>query len=336
MEYFVVLPAFTPYKDSPQAFSMLDISVVIAVYNEEENVKPLLDQVHAALSGMEFEIVLVNDGSTDQTIAEAKKYNSPHVKLVQLMKNYGQSSAMSAGIDVASGAYIVTMDGDLQNDPSDIPAMLQLAKEGEWDLVAGTRANRKDGMFLRKVPSRIANRIIRRSTGVRIKDYGCSLKVFTADIAKNMGMYGELHRFIPVLVSMQGGTITQMDVKHHARQFGQSKYGIGRTFRVVADLMLMLFMKKWLARPIHLFGKWGMFVLLPGIGIDIYLLIEKIMGEPIMNRSLTILGVLLTLGGIQLITFGIVTELQMRTYYESQGKKPYRIRNIFVGKNKVN
>lgn len=312
-----------------------DVSVVIAVLNEEENVKPLLDQVHDALKAFKFEVILVDDGSTDGTIAEARKYNSPNVKVLQLRKNYGQSPAMSAGIDKAIGRYIVTMDGDLQNDPSDIPRMVELAKEGDWDLVAGIRANRQDGMVLRKIPSKIANRIIQKSTGIKIKDYGCSLKVFTNDIAKDMGMYGELHRFIPVLVSIQGGTITQTEVKHHARQFGQSKYGLGRTFKVMSDLLLMVFLKKYLARPIHLFGKWGLFVLLLGVGIDVYLLVMKIMGEPIMNRSLTILGVLLTLGGIQLITFGIIAELQMRVYYESQKKKPYRIKNTFIGKEKV-
>lgn len=314
---------------------MPQLSVVIAVYNEEENIKPLFENVFTALEGYDFEVVIVNDGSTDGTIREIKKLDDPRVKLVELMKNFGQSAAMSAGIDVAIGDYIVTMDGDLQNDPSDIPTMLKLAIDEEWDLVAGTRAKRKDGMFLRKIPSKIANRIIQRSTGVRIKDYGCTLKVFTNDIAKGMGMYGELHRFIPVLISLQGGTITQMDVKHHPRQFGKSKYGLNRTFKVMADLMLMLFFKKYLAKPIHLFGTWGIFILTAGISIDIYMLVLKIMGESIMTRSLMILGVLLTLAGIQLITIGLFSELQMRTYYESQNKKPYRIRNIFVGKEKL-
>lgn len=314
---------------------MPQLSVVIAVYNEEENIKPLFENVFGALDGYDFEVVIVNDGSTDGTVIEIKKLDDRRVKLVELMKNFGQSSAMSAGIDVAEGEYIVTMDGDLQNDPTDIPAMLKLAIDEEWDLVAGTRAKRKDGMFLRKIPSKIANRIIQRSTGIRIKDYGCTLKVFTSEIAKGMGMYGELHRFIPVLVSLQGGTITQMDVKHHSRQFGKSKYGINRTFKVMADLMLMLFFKKYLAKPIHLFGTWGIFILTAGIGIDIYMLILKLMGEAIMTRSLMILGVMLTLAGIQLITIGLFSELQMRTYYESQNKKPYRIRNIFVGKEKL-
>lgn len=314
----------------------MKLSVVVALYNEEENIKPLCEKLFAALDGKEYsyEIIMVNDGSTDATIPEIKKINSPQIKIVELMGNYGQSAALSAGIEAAEGEYIVTMDGDLQNDPDDIDAMLTKAIDEEWDLVAGIRANRQDGMFLRKIPSKIANRMIQRSTGIRIKDYGCTLKVFTNQIAKDLGMYGELHRFIPVLVSLQGGRITQMDVKHHPRIFGKSKYGINRTFKVMADLLLMVFFKKYLQKPIHLFGTWGLLVLGAGVSIDVYMLVQKFMGEAIMNKSMTILGVLLTLGGIQLITIGIITELQMRTYYESQNKKPYKIRNIFIGKEK--
>lgn len=314
----------------------MKLSVVVALYNEEENIKPLCEKLFAALDGKEYsyEIIMVNDGSTDATIPEIKKINSPQIKIVELMGNYGQSAALSAGIEAAEGEYIVTMDGDLQNDPDDIDAMLTKAIDEEWDLVAGIRANRQDGMFLRKIPSKIANRMIQRSTGIRIKDYGCTLKVFTNQIAKDLGMYGELHRFIPVLVSLQGGRITQMDVKHHPRIFGKSKYGINRTFKVMADLLLMIFFKKYLQKPIHLFGTWGLLVLGAGVSIDVYMLVQKFMGEAIMNKSMTILGVLLTLGGIQLITIGIITELQMRTYYESQNKKPYKIRNIFIGKEK--
>ena len=243
---------------------------------------------------------------------------------------------MSAGIDYAEGEYIVTMDGDLQNDPSDIPAMLKLAEEGEWGLVAGIRANRKDGVFLRKIPSKIANRIIQKSTGIKIKDYGCSLKVFEADIAKNLGLYGELHRFMPVLANLQGASITQMDVKHHARQFGESKYGINRTFKVVADLILMLFFKKYLQKPIHLFGIWGVFLFGIGAVINLWLFVEKVfLGTDIWGRPIMILGMMLLFGGIQLITVGLITELQMRTYYESQNKRPYKIKQVYKGANKV-
>lgn len=313
---------------------MKKLSIVVCLYNEEESIKPLAEQLFSALEGYDYEIVMVDDGSTDSTLAEIKKLDDDRIKLVELMRNYGQSSALSAGIDHASGEYIVTMDGDLQNDPSDIPMMLKLAEDEEWDLVAGVRKNRKDGMFLRKIPSKIANRMIQRSTGIRIKDYGCTLKVFTSQVAKNLGIYGELHRFMPVLASLQGARITQVDVKHHARQFGKSKYGIGRTFKVVSDLLLMIFMKRYMQKPIHLFGKWGLLVLGAGVVIDAYMLIEKIRGYSIMDRSLTVLGIMLTLGGIQLITIGIVTELQMRTYYESQNKTPYKIRRVFIGQEK--
>jgi glycosyltransferase involved in cell wall biosynthesis len=279
---------------------------------------------------------LADDGSSDQTVNQILALNDPKVKLVKLRKNYGQSSAMSAGIDYAAGEYIVTMDGDLQNDPSDIPMMLEEIEKGDWGLVAGIRANRKDGVFLRKIPSKIANYIIRSSTDIHIKDYGCTLKIFEADIAKELGLYGELHRFIPVLAHLQGAKITQVDVKHHARQFGESKYGINRTFKVMADLILMLFFKKYLQKPIHLFGIWGILLFAGGVCTNVWLLIDKlILGNDIWGRPLMILGVILLLGGIQLITIGLVMEMQMRTYYESQNKRPYNIKQVYLGAQKI-
>lgn len=313
-----------------------EISVVVAVYNEEENINPLVAQIHEALKDESYEIVIADDGSTDNTVKQVLNLNDKKIKLVRFRKNYGQSSAMQAGIDHASGNYIVTMDGDLQNDPSDIPAMVKLAREGEWGLVAGVRANRKDGALLRKLPSKIANRIIQKSTGIKIKDYGCSLKVFESEIAKNLGIYGELHRFLPVLAHLQGASITQMDVKHHARQFGESKYGINRTFKVMADLLLMLFFKRHLQKPIHLFGIWGMFFFFIGVLINLWLFIEKVfMGNEIGGRPILILGMILVFGGIQLITVGLITELQMRTYYESQNKRPFKIKQVYLGNDKV-
>ena len=311
----------------------MKISVVVCVYNEEENIKPLVQQIRDALKAFTYEIIYVDDGSADNTVGEVKSVMGKDLKLIELQKNYGQSSALAAGIDAAVGEYIVTIDGDLQNDPSDIPMMLEKAEKEEWDLVAGIRKKRQDGMFLRKIPSKLANYIIRSSTGVKIKDYGCTLKVFKSKIAKDMGLYGELHRFIPVLASLEGARISQVDVKHHARQHGKSKYGIGRTFRVVSDLMLMLFFKRYMQKPMHLFGNLGLLLLLAGVAISIYLLVVKILGEDIWGRPLLILGVLLLLAGIQLITVGIAAELQMRTYYESQKKKPYKIRKISSGEN---
>ncbi|RCR65503.1 glycosyltransferase family 2 protein [Larkinella punicea] len=305
------------------------LSVVICVYNEEGNIFPMIDQVERALIGYDFEIVYVNDGSSDRTLAELKAVHNDRLVVVDLQTNYGQSLALAAGIDVARGQYIITMDGDLQNDPADIPMMVRLAEEGDYDLVAGIRANRQDGALLRKLPSRIANWIIRQTSGVHLKDYGCALKVFRSDLAKNLGLYGELHRFIPVLARLEGARMTQTDVQHHPRRIGQSKYGLGRTLKVVSDLILMLFMKKYLRKPMHLFGNWGLISLMVGLLVNGYLLILKLMGNDIWGRPLLILGTILVLAGIQLITFGIMTELQMRTYYESQDKKPYKIRRIY-------
>jgi len=230
----------------------MKISVVVPVMNEEENVKLLFDNIKAALSGHDFEAILVDDGSTDKTVEMMKEQADERFRIVVLKKNYGQSTAMAAGIAEAKGDFIATMDGDLQNDPTDIPMMLEMMQKEGWDLVHGRRANRQDGMFLRKIPSKIANSIIRNSTDVHISDYGCTLKIFRADIAKNLGLYGELHRFIPVLAKMQGASITEVDVKHHSRQFGTSKYGINRTFKVMSDLMLMVFFQKYIQKPMHL------------------------------------------------------------------------------------
>ncbi len=306
------------------------LSLVIPVMNEEENVKPLLEKVYHDLEGIDYEVILVDDGSTDRTVEEIKKYANDRTRLIVFNRNYGQTTAMAAGINEAQGELIATIDGDLQNDPADIPMMIDMLEKDGWDVVAGRRANRQDGMLLRKIPSKIANYIIRRSTGVYLQDYGCTLKVFKRDIAKNLGLYGELHRFIPVLAKMQGARITEVDVRHHPRLHGESKYGIGRTFKVISDLLLMLFMQKYRTKPIHLFGGLGVPMFLIGSVIDFYLLLLKLTGESIGNRPLLTLGTLLILAGIQLITTGFLAELVMRTYFESQNKTPYTIREIFV------
>jgi glycosyltransferase involved in cell wall biosynthesis len=311
------------------------LSVVITVYNEEDNIQPLLQATYTAISGMDYEVILVEDGSTDRTVAEVKKYANTRTKLVIFNRNYGQTTALAAGIDQATGQYIATMDGDLQNDPTDLPGMLQKAIEEEWDVVAGRRANRKDGFVLRKIPSKIANWIIRNSTNVHLKDYGCTLRVYKADIAQNMGLYGELHRFIPVLAKQQGAKMTEMDVKHHPRIHGTSKYGLSRTFKVMADLILMLFFQKYFQRPIHLFGGLGLLSFLLGGVINVYLLVLKIMGEDIWGRPILILGFMLILAGIQLITTGIIAEIIVRTYFESQDKKTYRIKSLYTGEQEV-
>ncbi|MEM9259474.1 MAG: glycosyltransferase family 2 protein [Bacteroidota bacterium] len=307
------------------------LSVVVTVYNERENIRPLIDRINAALAGMDYEIVYVDDGSTDGTLKELYAIDDPRLVVVEFRKNYGQSLALMAGIDVARGRYIATMDGDLQNDPLDIPAMLALVRDEDWDLVVGERVNRQDGALLRKIPSRIANWIIRNLSGVHLRDYGCALKVFRSEIAKDMGIYGELHRFISVLASLEGARITQIPVRHHARQFGKSKYGLGRTFKVISDLLLMLFFKRYLQRPMHLFAQLGLGLFSVGALINGYLLVLKIMGQDVWGRPLLILGSMLLLAGIQLITVGIIVEVLMRTYYESQNKRPYRIRQVKRG-----
>lgn len=310
---------------------MKKLSLVITVYNEEENVVPLTQQINEALHGFDYETIYVDDGSKDSTVKVIREMNDPHVHLVELKKNYGQSSALAAGINHASGEYIITLDGDLQNDPSDIPNMVNVAEEGEWDLVVGIRQNRKDDFIIRKIPSMIANSIIRKTTGVKIRDNGCALKVFRADMAKSLGLYGEMHRFISVLAALEGATITQTEVKHHPRIHGKSKYGLSRTFKVISDLILLLFFKRYMQRPMHFFGFWGVLVFGIGVVINLYLLVLKILGEDIWGRPLLLLGVLLILAGFQMITIGITVEYQMRTYYESQRKKPYRVKKISVG-----
>lgn len=308
---------------------MRELSVVITVMNEEDNIHPLVDAIEIALAGIDYEVVFVDDGSTDSTRARIKELVNTRIMLVELRKNYGQSTAMTAGIDYTTGKYIALLDGDLQNDPTDIPPMLDLLKKEDWDVVAGNRKNRKDGFILRKIPSKIANYLIRRWTKVYIKDYGCTLKIFKREIAEDLGLYGELHRFIPVLAAMQGARITQVDVKHHARKFGQSKYGLGRTFRVMSDLVTIVFFRRYIQKPMHLFGTMGFISLFLGIIINLYLLSLKILGHDIWGKPLLILGLIFLLGGIQLITIGILAEINVRTYFESSNRKTYQVRKIY-------
>lgn len=309
----------------------MKLSIVIPLFNEEDNIKPLVEALEAALKGIEHEVILVDDGSRDATVARVRAYAPAHYRLIVLNRNYGQTTAMSAGIDAARGELIATLDGDLQNDPADIPAMIDKLESEQWDVVAGRRANRQDGMFLRKIPSTIANMLIRKVTGVYISDYGCTLKIFRNQVAKNLGLYGELHRFIPVLACMYGARMVEMDTRHHPRRFGVSKYGLGRTFSVFSDLLLMVFFQKYAQKPMHLFGTLGIILFLIGGVIDAYLAVVKIMGHDIGNRPLLFLGTTLILVGLQLVTTGFIAEFIMRTYYESQSKKPYVIKETVNG-----
>ncbi|MGB5821662.1 MAG: glycosyltransferase family 2 protein [Saonia sp.] len=307
------------------------LSLVVPLYNEEDNVALLTQKIHESLAGYNYQIIYVDDFSKDSTRKIVKEMKDEKVHLIELKKNYGQSLALAAGLDYAQGEYIITMDGDLQNDPSDIPQMLQYAMDGEYDVITGIRQKRKDSL-VKKIPSKIANFLVRRVTKLDIKDNGCALKVFTKDIAKDLNLYGEMHRFITLLAHLEGAQIKQVPVKHHARHGGVSKYGLERVFKVVADMMLLLFIRKYFQRPIHLFGILGVLLIILGIFINIYLLIIKFsMGEDIGTRPLLIFGMMFILAGIQLFTIGIVMELLIRTYYESQKKRPYRIKNVFVG-----
>lgn len=311
------------------------LSVVVPVYNEEENAALLVQRIGEALQGKEFEIILVDDGSTDNTRNEIKKLNNPNVVLIELKKNYGQSLALASGIDYATGDYIITMDGDLQNDPGDILMMLEKAKSEEWDVVTGIRQKRQDNL-VRTFPSKIANWIIRKSTRLDIQDHGCALKVFNRETAKELNLYGEMHRYITLLAFLNGARITEVKVRHHQRQFGKSKYGLGRTTKVINDLILLLFQRKYLQKPIHLFGNIGLVSFATGSLILIYLLIAKFgFGEDIGNRPLLILGILLMFVGVQFFTTGFIIDLQMRTYFESQQKRPYKIRKIFIGESEI-
>ncbi|WP_127139277.1 glycosyltransferase family 2 protein [Flagellimonas oceanensis] len=311
------------------------LSIVVPLYNEEDNVVLLTQKINESLEGYNYQIVYVDDFSTDKTRIKVKEMDDKRVHLIELKKNYGQSLALAAGIDYAEGEYIITMDGDLQNDPSDIPNMLQYAITEEYDVVTGIRQKRKDSLA-KKIPSKIANFLVRRVTKLDIKDNGCALKVFTKDIAKSLNLYGEMHRFITLLAHLEGAQIKQVPVKHHARHAGVSKYGLERVFKVVADMMLLLFIRKYFQRPIHLFGIFGVLLVILGILINVYLLIVKLgFGQDIGTRPLLIFGMMFIVGGIQLFTIGIVMELLIRTYYESQQKRPYRIKKITIGDGKA-
>ncbi len=310
---------------------MKELSLVITVVNEENNIAPLTEKIRKALKDFTYEVIWVDDGSTDQTAEVIRNLSDENTKLISLAKNFGQTAALSAGIDQAEGEYIVTLDGDLQNNPDDIPMMVAKLKSEGWDVVMGFRKDRKDKFLLRKVPSLLANMVIRTITGVSIRDYGCSLKVFKCAYAKSMGLYGELHRFIPILVTLEGAKLTDVEVSHFPRIHGVSKYGLGRTFKVLSDLLLMLFFQKYFKRPIHFFGPLGIIPLLGGVLMGLYILTMKLLSHPIEGSSLLILCLGLILAGIQLLTFGLLAEVMVRIYFESRKKKIYTIKEIFSG-----
>ena len=326
-----------PRQISSPLETLLDLSVVAPIYNEFESIPSLLEAISNVLQPLpiSYELICVDDGSSDGSRALLKQQASlrKNLMVVLLRRNYGQTPAMAAGFNYARGRIIVTLDGDLQNDPTDIPRLIAKLNEG-YDLVSGWRQYRQDDAITRLLPSKIANWLIGRVTGVKIHDYGCSLKAYRAELVRDMNLYGELHRFLPALAFIEGARITEMPVKHHARRYGASKYGLDRTLRVIMDLLTIFFMKRFLTRPMHVFGSFGMVSALSGIVLGIYLAIIKFgLGEEIGSRPLLILAIVLFLTGIQLFSFGLLAELLMRTYHESQHRPIYRVREVVGGEN---
>ncbi|NVN98794.1 MAG: glycosyltransferase family 2 protein [Geobacteraceae bacterium] len=308
----------------------MDLSVVVPIYNEEENVALLYERVTAALAVTDlcYELILVDDGSSDRSYLLLKDIASQdqRVKVIRFRRNFGQTAAMAAGFDAASGRVVVPMDGDLQNDPTDIPRLLAKIDEGN-DVVSGWRKDRQDTFINRKLPSMIANGLISRFTGVHLHDYGCTLKAYRKEVLEGINLYGEMHRFVPALASQVGAKVTEIPVKHHPRLYGTSKYGISRTVRVVLDLMTVKFLLQYSTKPIQLFGKWGVYTIFAGMMSGLATLYMKIFEHMSMNRNpLWILTVFLVFMGVQFIVLGLLGELNARTYYEAQGKPIYVVR----------
>jgi len=311
----------------------VDLSVVIPIRNEEASLDELVRELTATLGhwGRSFEILVIDDGSSDRSFEILARLQAaePRLRVIRFRRNFGQTAAFAAGFDHARGRYIVTMDGDLQNDPAEIPAMVAELERGA-DIVCGWRKDRQDAFVSRRLPSMAANWLISRVTGVHLHDYGCSLKVFRAEIVKPMKLYGEMHRFLPAIASEQTSSITEMPVNHRARRHGRSKYGIGRTVRVVLDLLTVKFLLTYSTRPLQLFGLVGGSMTLVGALISAYLAFERLREQISLNahQPLLLLGVVLIMTGVQLMTLGLLAEIQARTYHESQNKPIYVIREI--------
>jgi glycosyltransferase involved in cell wall biosynthesis len=314
--------------ESPAA----DLSVVIPLYEEQENIDPVLSELLAVLDGLPLssEVVLVDDGSRDETVARATCWRDrdPRIHLIEFRRNFGQTAALAAGFDHARGRVIVAMDGDQQNDPHDIPRLLSKLDEG-YDVVSGWRRDRQDALLLRKLPSAAANRLISRVTGTRLHDYGCTLKAYRCDVLSHLRLYGEMHRFIPALSQIVGARVAELPVNHRARIRGSSKYGISRTFRVLLDLITVKFLISYFGRPMRLFGSAGFASMALGSLTLLYLLADKlILGHAIGGRPLLLLGIVLLVVGVQLLSLGILGELNIRIYHEAGRRRSYLIREF--------
>lgn len=320
---------------------MPDLSIILPIYNEAENIPYLYDELMPVLEsiGRSFEIIAVDDGSRDNSFAllAALHERDPRLHVVRLRRNFGQTAAFSAGFDRATGATILTMDADLQNSPADIPALLEKIDEG-YDVVSGWRQNRwKEGIapfFTRRIPSATANWLISTVTGVHLHDYGCALKAYCSDVVREINLYGDLHRFIPAVASHYGVSIAEVPVSYRPRKFGQSKYGLGRTVRVLLDLLTVRFLLSYSTRPIHIFGLMGFVAILLGAIIGIYLTVIKFAyGASLAERPLLLFVIMLMTVGVQLVIMGLLGELVVRTYYESQNKSIYAVREELVGED---
>jgi len=309
-----------------------ELSVVIPIRNEAPSLKELHRELTDTLTawGRPYEILVIDDGSTDDSfsILSGLQAVDPHLRVIRFRRNFGQTAAFAAGFDYARGRYIVTSDGDLQNDPRDIPSMVETLERG-YDIVCGWRKDRKDPFVSRRLPSMLANGLISRVTGVRLHDYGCSLKVFRSEVVKPMKLYGEMHRFLPAIASEQGVSIAEVVVNHRARRHGRSKYGISRTVRVILDLLTVKFLLSYSTRPLQIFGLVGLAMGLLGAIVTGWLAFVRLTGQQaIGNRPLLLFGILLVFTGVQLVTLGLLAELQARTYHESQNKPVYVVREI--------
>ena len=312
---------------------MIDLSVVIPIKNEAQSLDDLHREITATLEpwGRPYEVIVIDDGSTDDSFRILSRIQAadPRWRIIRFRRNFGQTAAFSAGFAHARGRYIATSDGDLQNDPRDIPSMVARLEADDLDIVCGWRKDRQDAFVSRLLPSMMANRLISWATGVRLHDYGCSLKIFRAEVVKPLKLYGEMHRFIPAIASEQGVSIAEVVVNHRARRHGVSKYGISRTIRVILDLLTVKFLLSYSTRPVQIFGLVGLTMAIPGVLILGYLGFVKLVEEQsIGNRPLLLFGILLVFTGVQLLTLGLLAELQARTYHESQDKPTYVIREV--------
>lgn len=308
------------------------LSLVLPVYNEVDNIEPLYEALSAAVAKLAVpaEIVLVNDGSRDGSAEklDAVAERDERFVAVHLRRNFGQTAAMAAGFDQATGDVIIALDADLQNDPNDIPLLLDKINEG-YDVVSGWRRDRRDKWLTRILPSKMANWLISKMTGVYLHDYGCSLKAYRREILQDVKLYGEMHRYIPALAYWAGARVGEVVVTHHPRKFGQSKYGLSRTLKVVLDLLTVKFLLAYSTKPIQVFGRWGLMSGAAGFLLALYLSLERLVyGTPLANRPALLLAVLLMLLGVQFVSMGLIAELQARTYYEAQDKKIYAVRRI--------